>query len=227
MKRSRIPLEGRVDPVQSRAKESVDRILAAAGPLLDEVGIEGFNTNLLAERAGVRIRTVYRYFPNKYAVIMALTLKLSVEWDKWMAQTYGQIADPRADWRAALRRSKLRWLRSARRVPGALSVLQAINATPELNALHSQIYEGMSQKFAEALTARGLRVRPGKLRAIARTLVNLSNSGTDVYLRLSGAEAREFVDEMSLSEVKYLEHYLGTLTEPARPARPIRTPLRP
>ena len=38
-------------PTQARAQKTVEHILATAGDLLAEVGTDGFNTNLLAERA--------------------------------------------------------------------------------------------------------------------------------------------------------------------------------
>jgi AcrR family transcriptional regulator len=58
--------------MQQRAKETVDQIPDNAASLLQEVGVEEFNTNLIAERAGVAVRSVYRYYPNKLAVIVAL-----------------------------------------------------------------------------------------------------------------------------------------------------------
>jgi AcrR family transcriptional regulator len=94
MKKLPAGLSGRHQPVQDRSRASVDRILAMTATLLDEVGIEGFNTNLLAERTGVRVRTVYRYFPNKYAVIVALTKRLAVQWDELMAGYYSKMSDP-------------------------------------------------------------------------------------------------------------------------------------
>lgn len=213
MSKKRGELEERVEPVQERAKRSVDRILETAAILLDEVGFDGFNTNLLAERAGVRVRTVYRYFPNKYAVIVALTKRLAVRWDAWILDFYAQIADPTADWRAGIRRSRREWLRRAQAVPGALSVLQATNATPELAELNFQVYEDMTRKLAGALVARGLRVDAAKLKAIARTIINSTNSATDYYLRLSGKDAEDFWEEVSLSEELYLDHYFSGAVE--------------
>lgn len=209
MNKKRGELTERVEPVQDRAKRSVDSILETAAILLDEVGFDGFNTNLLAERAGVRIRTVYRYFPNKYAVIVALTKRLAVQWDSWILDFYAQIADPASDWKAGIRRSKREWLRRAQAVPGALSVLQATTATPELAELNFQVYEEMTRKLAGALLARGLRADSAKLKAIARTIINSTNSATDYYLRLSGKDAEDFWDEVTLSEELYLEYYFS------------------
>ncbi|MFV8816237.1 TetR/AcrR family transcriptional regulator [Haliea sp. E17] len=63
-------------PRQARAKKTYETILASAAELLVEVGVERISTNLIAERAGVTVPALYRYFPNKYAVIHALGVDL-------------------------------------------------------------------------------------------------------------------------------------------------------
>ncbi|HEY8474936.1 MAG TPA: TetR family transcriptional regulator [Natronosporangium sp.] len=48
-------------------------MLDACAEIVDEVGYEGLTTTLLAERAGVAIGSVYQFFPDKRAVVQALT----------------------------------------------------------------------------------------------------------------------------------------------------------
>ncbi|HEX6500411.1 MAG TPA: TetR/AcrR family transcriptional regulator [Micromonosporaceae bacterium] len=50
-------------------------MLDACAELVDEVGYEGLTTTLLAERAGVAIGSVYQFFPDKRAVVQALTVR--------------------------------------------------------------------------------------------------------------------------------------------------------
>ncbi len=59
-------------PRQQRAIKTYEAILESAALLLCEVGLERISTNLIAERAGVTVPALYRYFPNKYAVLYAL-----------------------------------------------------------------------------------------------------------------------------------------------------------
>lgn len=59
-------------PVQRRSRETVDAILTAAARVLEQRGYAGFNTNRVAERAGVSIGSVYQYFPDKDALLAAL-----------------------------------------------------------------------------------------------------------------------------------------------------------
>ncbi|MGO4760328.1 TetR/AcrR family transcriptional regulator, partial [Streptomyces sp. 2MCAF27] len=59
-------------PVQRRSAERLGRILDACAELLDETGYEDLSTRAVAERAGVPIGSVYRFFSNKRAMAEAL-----------------------------------------------------------------------------------------------------------------------------------------------------------
>lgn len=59
-------------PRQERAKRTYERILVSAAELLMEVGVERISTNIIAERAGITVPALYRYFPNKYSVLHAM-----------------------------------------------------------------------------------------------------------------------------------------------------------
>jgi AcrR family transcriptional regulator len=50
----------------------VATLLEAAAQVLETKGLEGFNTNAVAERAGVSIGSLYQYFPGKDALTIAL-----------------------------------------------------------------------------------------------------------------------------------------------------------
>jgi AcrR family transcriptional regulator len=69
----RQPLETkRRKPRQARATETVAAIVEAAAQILEKGGLSGFTTNAVAERAGVSIGTLYQYFADKNALLMAL-----------------------------------------------------------------------------------------------------------------------------------------------------------
>jgi AcrR family transcriptional regulator len=52
-------------PRQQRARATCEAILEAAAHIIGREGLAGFNTNAVAERAGVSIGSLYQYFPNK------------------------------------------------------------------------------------------------------------------------------------------------------------------
>jgi len=72
MRRPLPSLRPRKKPVQPRAVETYAWILEAAAQILEGQGIGAFNTNLVAERAGVSIGSLYQYFPGKDALLIAL-----------------------------------------------------------------------------------------------------------------------------------------------------------
>lgn len=62
----------RKQPRQARAKATEAAIIEAAARILDGPGPESLTTNLVAEHAGVSIGSLYQYFPNKQAILVAL-----------------------------------------------------------------------------------------------------------------------------------------------------------
>lgn len=62
----------RVEPVQARSTARVNALLDAASDAIHELGYEQLTTAMVAERAGASIGTVYRYFPDRIAVLQAV-----------------------------------------------------------------------------------------------------------------------------------------------------------
>ena len=69
---ARIEISPRKAPRQGRSQATVETILAAAARVLSRESLAGFNTNRVAEVAGVSVGSVYQYFPNKAAIVVAL-----------------------------------------------------------------------------------------------------------------------------------------------------------
>jgi AcrR family transcriptional regulator len=62
----------RRSPSGERGQRRRDLILDTAADLLADEGAEAINTNVLAERAGISVGSVYQYFSNKEAILAAL-----------------------------------------------------------------------------------------------------------------------------------------------------------
>ncbi len=60
-------------PLQERSRLTVEAILDAAAHVFEQHGYAAGTTNRIADRAGVSIGSLYQYFPNKDAVLVALT----------------------------------------------------------------------------------------------------------------------------------------------------------
>lgn len=59
-------------PRQIRSVATFEAILEAAARILESLGFAGFNTNAVAELAGVSIGSLYQYFSSKDALIVEL-----------------------------------------------------------------------------------------------------------------------------------------------------------
>ncbi len=69
---AQVAVTPRKKPSQGRSRATVNAVLAAAAHILEDRGLGGFNTNAVAERAGVSIGSLYQYFPSKDAILVAL-----------------------------------------------------------------------------------------------------------------------------------------------------------
>jgi AcrR family transcriptional regulator len=135
----------RAMPKQGRAVQTYERLLDVSGDLLAEVGIERISTNLICARAGMTPPALYRYFKDKYAVLEALGRRLlsrrSDILTMWLAETApkGQqaIVDGlpsvlSATWAATLKE------------PGAVWILKALRAVPQLAHVRVETYRDMT-----------------------------------------------------------------------------------
>ena len=138
-------LEIRRRPVQARSAKTFDHILDTATALLEEAGWNGFNTNLLAERAGIGIQTLYRYFPNKLSVVATLAQQLVEEWGNW--QQYDRIS--------LLGRSGIElFVERLRNQPGGVAIRQAMAASPSLRKLDRDDTRRNAERYAAELISQ-------------------------------------------------------------------------
>jgi AcrR family transcriptional regulator len=197
-----------VRPVQARAKQTVDLILDNAAALLDEVGIDAFNTNLLAERAGVAVRSVYRYYPNKLAVIVALAERQASEWQTLLARRLLLLADPKQSaydaWDGVLD-GYVAYLEEKK---GRSAMHRAMQALPQLSEVNRRDNDVLSDTISTALKARGLHQPPARLRSISRVLLDTADVAVDEALRRRGRMPLQLLGELKRMHRTYLESYL-------------------
>lgn len=65
----------RNEPMQARSTARLAALLDAAAVVVDEIGYERLTTAMVAEGAGASIGTVYRYFPDRIAVLQAVAAR--------------------------------------------------------------------------------------------------------------------------------------------------------
>ncbi|MBN2006915.1 MAG: TetR/AcrR family transcriptional regulator [Anaerolineae bacterium] len=82
----------RTTPRQERSRQRVDLILDTAAALFVEIGYEATTTNAIAERAGISIGSLYRYFPDKDTILRALIARYSRELRKLYEELFTEDA---------------------------------------------------------------------------------------------------------------------------------------
>jgi AcrR family transcriptional regulator len=200
-------LEPRSHPVQQRSRKTVNRILETAAELVDEVGVVGFTTNLLAERADIRIRTIYRYFPSKLGILKALLLHLNEDSAERLKRL-SDLGNPECDWRELIGQwldDVIEWTRER---PGARLLIGWSHNIPELTVLEDRIDEEWAHSLMDAMRGRGVDLPSAQLYAVCRTF----NETFDAITSLAGWEDQEcsdeIVEEARCMLVRYLELYL-------------------
>ena len=90
----------RNEPVQARSTARLTRLLDAAAEVIDEIGFERLTTAMVAERAGASIGTVYRYFPDRIAVLQSLSVRATAEFIDEVGATLRE--ESHTDWLQAV-----------------------------------------------------------------------------------------------------------------------------
>lgn len=121
-------LERRHSPRQKRAARTVDAILDTTAELLSEVGFEALSTNKVCAAAGMTPPALYRYFPNKYALLKELGDRLMDRQNRAFLETDIDPENALESITQALRNQYEVTLAQ----PGGAWIMRSLRATPTL-----------------------------------------------------------------------------------------------
>ncbi len=178
--------------------------------LLEEVGIDGFNTNLLAERADLRVATIYRYYPNKHSIVGALVEQLTNLLIESMAGIK-DLANPELDWREVVNGVIDSYITTAQQQPGFVAIRRALFAIPQLRSYEITLVKEVDALMVTALKERGLEVPAKQLRSLTNVFMM---TGATIYEFASAKGKKDktqetsAVSEMRLLLISYLANYL-------------------
>lgn len=148
----------RNEPVQARSAARLEALLDAAASIVDEVGFERLTTAMVAERAGASIGTVYRYFPDRIALLQALGAR---NFDRVLDRVSVEIVDPtHENWISALAASFGVLVVAFRDEPGfrGLRVGDVIDLRPVptertyKSLIADRLLEGLVERFGVEVT---------------------------------------------------------------------------
>lgn len=197
-------------PKQARAAATFDRILQAAVDVLIDKGLPGFNTNIVAEVAGVNVATVYHYFPDKNAILRELFERNEAVRVEFFVDHLALLpgATDLAGWMATAIETLLRFRRQE---PGGSVLRRAWRAVPELTALEERRHAELVAAVQAAFAKRYPHQPVARLKAAAQITLTASISVLDQYADQPRSHAM-VARELSTMLVGYLEQ----LAQPVR-----------
>ena len=197
-------------PSQPRGVATFERILMAAADILRSGGIEALSTNLVASQSGVNISSIYKFFPNKQAIIAALHRRNIQSRVTLLQQTLEGLSNP-LTWEQSLRQSaRLAW-ESHRSAPAGAALRRAMQSSPELQELDSKANRDISLWIRDRLQALTGLSGEHCIR-VARLLIETATHTLDLAEQLDDPG---LICELENLLVGYLRLYVVTVPIPA------------
>ena len=191
-------------PHQKRSQQTVDLILATAADLLEESGFENLSTNAICRRAGLTPPALYRYFPNKYAVLKELGEQLMARQNHVVITLDWTLSDLDA-LQQQIANLLSRTIEVTRQTPAGVWILRALHATPAL----SDVRLNSHRDIADLLTRQVLREWPDIDQMQARQSLRLG-------VELGYAMIEMMFDEPGLDQGDLVETTANLLTQNLR-----------
>ncbi|MEU1214191.1 TetR/AcrR family transcriptional regulator [Streptomyces sp. NPDC005790] len=198
-------------PVQQRSADRLARILDAGAALLDETGYEQLSTRAVADRAGVPIGSVYRFFPNKRALVDALAERnLEVYAGRVVARLE---AIPEREWRAAIDAVLDEYLAMKRSVPG-FALVDFGPPVPAAGPLDAEVNRLVAGRLAELLSGHlgrgpdGAVAVDGTLRRTVLVCVQAADALLQLAFRADPAGDPDLIAETRVLLQAYLARVL-------------------
>ena len=199
-------------PVQRRSAERLTRILDACASLLDEVGYDALSTRAVAQRAGVPIGSVYRFFGNKRAMADALAQRNLEDYTQRVTRRLeGADAGTEADggrgggWRMAVDAVLDEYLAMKRTAPG-FSLIDFGNQIPV--GSRSEPNTRVADRLTELLAGYLDRTPDEDLRRVFLVAVESADTLVHLAFRLAPDGDERIIEEIRVLLRAYLERVL-------------------
>jgi AcrR family transcriptional regulator len=203
-----IALDAKLQPTQARGQDTYEIVLATAGELLREIGFEQLSTNAICKRAGLTPPALYRYFPNKYAILKELGDRLMRAQDEavlaWVEAGgfEGATSQERIEKNVVM---LTEMIDMTRRFPGGAAIGRALRAVPMLQQLRFASRDMVADNFAEILRGRFPHVSDARLRIAMRMTVELTYAATEMAVEEPDRDAEALIREVCLLFDRYFE----------------------
>lgn len=162
-------------PAQQRATETYERILEVTAQTLADVGIERLSTNLVCERAGLTPPALYRYFPNKYALLSELGQRLmqaqNERVDRWITlEVFSGGVD---SLERAIEGLIIDTYEATVQTVGGVWIMRALRAVPALQQVRLASHTAVTQEQTRLLAQALPEADAAELQLVSRIVVEL------------------------------------------------------
>ena len=172
----------RARPSQARSMATHERILDAARALLVERGLPGFNTNQLAEQAGVNVGTLYHYFGDKNAVLRELFDRDQAVRTALFRARLAEFAET-GNVDAWVRRTVGGLMKARGAQPGTAELRAACRAVPELAEAEELNNAAVAATIAETLRRRYTHLGARRAAVAGRAIQEIGATVLDLAAR--------------------------------------------
>ena len=205
-----IQLEAKLQPTQARAQDTYEVILATAGEMLSGMGFEQLTTNAICTRAGLTPPALYRYFPNKYAILKELGERLMAAQDDevlvWL-ETGGLDGDTVEERAAKSMAINRRMVEITRDFPGGAAIGRALRAVPMLQRLRFESRDMVAERFLAAVRPRYPNTPEARLRVAMRMVVELNYAATEMVVEEPDRDTDTLLQEVCLLFGLYFDRF--------------------
>jgi AcrR family transcriptional regulator len=191
-------------PVQRRSAERLTRILDACADLLDEVGYDTLSTRAVAQRAGVPIGSVYRFFGNKRQMVDALAQRNLERYSERVVQRLREAGD--GGWREAMDAVLDEYLEMKRTAPG-FSLVDFGNQIP-VGARQAEPNHRVADRLTELLSGYLDREPDEELRRVFLIAVETADTLVHLAFRVAPDGDEKIIEEMREMLRAYLARVL-------------------
>ncbi|TBW54635.1 TetR/AcrR family transcriptional regulator [Marinobacter halodurans] len=189
-------------PLQARSRERVETILKHATLTIHDTGVDGTSMSAIARSAGMSLASLYRYFPNKSAIVKAIAERHVEKLETLLRERLAScgpetIVETLLDVYYVFYRDE----------PAYQAIWAGVEAMPELQALDLQELHANAADLDAYLAANCPQVAAGQRHAASMMLPRACGSLLRLAVTVPEPEAEMLVGELK----RMVRAYLDTL----------------
>lgn len=196
-------LNPRKAPSQKRGRIRVGQILDVTEKLVLEIGYDSITTNVIAERAGIPIGTLYHYYSNKFAIYADIVKRAFSELEQhWQDQPR---ADPESEsieeyFDRIIEMMAQHW----KQRKAAMSLWSLLQHTPEMQPISQRFLKIATARNAETISHYYPQIAPARRKLVGLVVEEVGSALLNRLNSYKGKQRELFKAEMKLLIRSYL-----------------------